>query len=459
MITKCMLRAGGNHPSSLINNPGSSGQISIMMSSTNDSTCGSEFSDSGSSAFSDDIGMSGMITGNSRTPGRFVTGRMVAGGNATNPMGFIESTDDEQIIGNPGRSPNHGTRSKIPAVSATTKISSAPTVTSIAVAAAASAAASSSSSQTNISVNGGGASGRRKKPCLSARERNVRRIESNERERLRMHGLNEAFQGLREVIPHVHQSRKLSKIETLSLAKNYIMALTNVICEMRGEDKPYELPPVGGNHVGGDMQPPQQHGMMGSPGTPDSSAIATVTALSVSVSPEGVVSSTSNVPTLSGNDNNDNSNKSTKVTTKGFGRRNQPPKPQALIQNGPLLLMPMDLGSTSEEVEGSFQMRDAHDTPVVGEPDAFDEEFTLMDDEDDEDKSSMILESSVLASSLTPPPHHPSHPSHHHHHHHNSHLASGPLHLTPPSHLPLDSLLTPAASPEDDSLEPWIQTV
>ena len=39
------------------------------------------------------------------------------------------------------------------------------------------------------------------------------------------------FQGLREVIPHVHQSRKLSKIETLSLAKNYIMALTNVICK------------------------------------------------------------------------------------------------------------------------------------------------------------------------------------------------------------------------------------
>ena len=40
-----------------------------------------------------------------------------------------------------------------------------------------------------------------------------------------------SFQSLREVIPHVHQSRKLSKIETLSLAKNYIMALTNVICK------------------------------------------------------------------------------------------------------------------------------------------------------------------------------------------------------------------------------------
>ena len=38
--------------------------------------------------------------------------------------------------------------------------------------------------------------GRRKKTCLSSRERNVRRIESNERERLRMHGLNIAFQVL-----------------------------------------------------------------------------------------------------------------------------------------------------------------------------------------------------------------------------------------------------------------------
>ena len=36
--------------------------------------------------------------------------------------------------------------------------------------------------------------GRRKKPCLSSKEKNVRRIESNERERLRMHGLNVAFQ-------------------------------------------------------------------------------------------------------------------------------------------------------------------------------------------------------------------------------------------------------------------------
>ena len=70
---------------------------------------------------------------------------------------------------------------------------------------------------------------------VSARERNMRRIESNERERQRMHSLNDAFEGLRGVIPHINMERKLSKIETLTLAKNYIKALTNVICDLRDE--------------------------------------------------------------------------------------------------------------------------------------------------------------------------------------------------------------------------------
>lgn len=95
----------------------------------------------------------------------------------------------------------------------------------------------------------------------SARERSLRRMESNERERQRMHSLNDAFDGLRDVIPHVltHPSssfsmssssslssasspkrrQRLSKIETLTLAKNYIKALTNVVCEMRGEPPLY----------------------------------------------------------------------------------------------------------------------------------------------------------------------------------------------------------------------------
>ncbi|BET01533.1 Helix-loop-helix DNA-Hypothetical protein domain [Nesidiocoris tenuis] len=98
-----------------------------------------------------------------------------------------------------------------------------------------------SSCGANVGSSGQGGSNalRRRKQGLSARERNLRRLESNERERMRMHSLNDAFEQLREVIPHVKMERKLSKIETLTLAKNYIMALTNVICEMRGDEKPY----------------------------------------------------------------------------------------------------------------------------------------------------------------------------------------------------------------------------
>ncbi|XP_037670101.1 class A basic helix-loop-helix protein 15 [Choloepus didactylus] len=59
-----------------------------------------------------------------------------------------------------------------------------------------------------------------------------RRLESNERERQRMHKLNNAFQALREAIPHVRADKKLSKIETLTLAKNYIKSLTATILAM-----------------------------------------------------------------------------------------------------------------------------------------------------------------------------------------------------------------------------------
>ncbi|XP_046483804.1 protein dimmed [Neodiprion pinetum] len=69
------------------------------------------------------------------------------------------------------------------------------------------------------------------------REKTLRRLESNERERMRMHSLNDAFQSLREVIPHVSKERRLSKIETLTLAKNYIVALTDVICAMRNDEQ------------------------------------------------------------------------------------------------------------------------------------------------------------------------------------------------------------------------------
>uniref|UniRef100_H2YGF0 BHLH domain-containing protein n=1 Tax=Ciona savignyi TaxID=51511 RepID=H2YGF0_CIOSA len=59
--------------------------------------------------------------------------------------------------------------------------------------------------------------------------RNAKRLQSNERERLRMHQLNDAFQALRDICPHVKSDRKLSKMETLTLAHNYIASLSNMI--------------------------------------------------------------------------------------------------------------------------------------------------------------------------------------------------------------------------------------
>ncbi|XP_016356763.1 class A basic helix-loop-helix protein 15-like [Sinocyclocheilus anshuiensis] len=80
---------------------------------------------------------------------------------------------------------------------------------------------------------------RRRRLHSSTKERNVRRLESNERERQRMHKLNNAFQALREAIPHVKTDKKLSKIETLTLAKNYIKSLTTIILGMSNACLPH----------------------------------------------------------------------------------------------------------------------------------------------------------------------------------------------------------------------------
>ena len=61
------------------------------------------------------------------------------------------------------------------------------------------------------------------------------RLKINGRERKRMHDLNSALDGLREVMPYAHgpSVRKLSKIATLLLAKNYILMLSNSLDEMK----------------------------------------------------------------------------------------------------------------------------------------------------------------------------------------------------------------------------------
>jgi hypothetical protein len=80
------------------------------------------------------------------------------------------------------------------------------------------------------SVSGLNATGKQK-----ARQGKSVRLNINARERRRMHDLNDALDDLRSVIPYAHSPsvRKLSKIATLLLAKNYILMQANALDEMR----------------------------------------------------------------------------------------------------------------------------------------------------------------------------------------------------------------------------------
>ncbi|XP_048868182.1 class E basic helix-loop-helix protein 22-like [Brienomyrus brachyistius] len=72
-------------------------------------------------------------------------------------------------------------------------------------------------------------------PGKKIKEHKVLRLNINARERRRMHDLNEALDELRSVIPYAHSPsvRKLSKIATLLLAKNYILMQAQALEEMR----------------------------------------------------------------------------------------------------------------------------------------------------------------------------------------------------------------------------------
>ncbi|XP_061690438.1 neurogenin-1 [Syngnathoides biaculeatus] len=59
--------------------------------------------------------------------------------------------------------------------------------------------------------------------------RKSRRLKANDRERNRMHNLNGALDQLRRVLPALPDESKLTKIETLRLAHNYIWALAETL--------------------------------------------------------------------------------------------------------------------------------------------------------------------------------------------------------------------------------------
>lgn len=62
-----------------------------------------------------------------------------------------------------------------------------------------------------------------------AGQRGRRRVKANDRERHRMHNLNSALDALRGILPVLPEDTKLTKIETLRFAHNYIWALTETL--------------------------------------------------------------------------------------------------------------------------------------------------------------------------------------------------------------------------------------
>ena len=70
---------------------------------------------------------------------------------------------------------------------------------------------------------------------LDPDQREEVRLRVNARERLRMHDLNSAMDSLRQVMPYAHgpSVKKLSKMATLLLARNYIVMLTRSVNDLR----------------------------------------------------------------------------------------------------------------------------------------------------------------------------------------------------------------------------------
>ncbi|KAG7229953.1 hypothetical protein INR49_009673 [Caranx melampygus] len=65
--------------------------------------------------------------------------------------------------------------------------------------------------------------------CERSGQRGRRRVKANDRERHRMHNLNSALDALRSILPALPDDAKLTKIETLRFAHNYIWALTETL--------------------------------------------------------------------------------------------------------------------------------------------------------------------------------------------------------------------------------------
>ena len=103
------------------------------------------------------------------------------------------------------------------------------------------------------------------------------RLSINARERRRMHDLNDALDELRSVIPYAHgpSVRKLSKIATLLLAKNYILMQARALDELRRLVGYMNQTAAAAAAVGGLPPPPPARPGLAAPSSP--AAVGSVT--------------------------------------------------------------------------------------------------------------------------------------------------------------------------------------
>ena len=106
-----------------------------------------------------------------------------------------------------------------------------------------------------------------KSPSLILKLKRNRRAKANDRERNRMHSLNEALDTLRGVLPCQNDDAKLTKIETLRFAHNYIFALSQTlkVCELNEKMgfQPDHGMQQGGSHELPFSLPPSMPSMVG----------------------------------------------------------------------------------------------------------------------------------------------------------------------------------------------------
>uniref|UniRef100_A0A8C9NUS4 Neurogenin 3 n=1 Tax=Serinus canaria TaxID=9135 RepID=A0A8C9NUS4_SERCA len=94
-------------------------------------------------------------------------------------------------------------------------------------------------------LKGGRGAAARRYYAPGSKQKRSRRMKANDRERNRMHHLNSALDELRSVLPTFPDDTKLTKIETLRFAHNYIWALTQSLrlAEQNLPEPPAPPPP------------------------------------------------------------------------------------------------------------------------------------------------------------------------------------------------------------------------